>query len=66
MRTGRTRLICSALVVVITGAAVAIAGPIGFVGLELAGGFGLPLDLDESFGLLLQAQDRALRSWGEA
>lgn len=38
----------------------------GFVGLELAGGFGLPLDLDESFGLLLQAQDRALRSWGEA
>ncbi len=35
MRTGRTRLICSALVVVITGAAVAIAGPIGFVGLAV-------------------------------
>ena len=35
MRTGRTRLICSVLVVVITGAAVAIAGPIGFVGLAV-------------------------------
>lgn len=35
MRTGRTRLICSILVVVITGAAVAIAGPIGFVGLAI-------------------------------
>lgn len=35
MRTGRTRLICSILVVVITGAAVAIAGPIGFVGLAV-------------------------------
>jgi iron complex transport system permease protein len=35
MRTGRTRLICSLLVVVITGAAVAIAGPIGFVGLAI-------------------------------
>ena len=35
MRTGRTRLICSLLVVVITGAAVAIAGPIGFVGLAV-------------------------------
>jgi iron complex transport system permease protein len=35
MRTGRTRLICSVLVVVITGAAVAIAGPVGFVGLAV-------------------------------
>ncbi len=35
MRTGRTRLICSLLVVVITGAAVSIAGPIGFVGLAV-------------------------------
>jgi iron complex transport system permease protein len=33
MRTGRTRLICTLLVVVIAGAAVSIAGPIGFVGL---------------------------------
>jgi iron complex transport system permease protein len=35
MRTGRTRLFCSLLVVVITGAAVSIAGPIGFVGLAV-------------------------------
>jgi iron complex transport system permease protein len=35
MRAGRTRLICSLLVVVITGAAVAVAGPIGFVGLAI-------------------------------
>ena len=35
MHTGRTRLICSLLVVVITGAAVAVAGPIGFVGLAI-------------------------------
>ena len=35
MRTGRTRLICSVLVVVITGSAVALAGPIGFVGLAV-------------------------------
>jgi iron complex transport system permease protein len=35
MRTGRTRLICSLLVVVITGAAVSVAGPIGFVGLAI-------------------------------
>lgn len=33
MRTGRMRVLCSALVVVITGAAVSVAGPIGFVGL---------------------------------
>lgn len=35
MRTGRTRLICSILVVVVTGAAVSVAGPIGFVGLAI-------------------------------
>jgi iron complex transport system permease protein len=33
MRAGRTRLICSVLVVLITGAAVSAAGPIAFVGL---------------------------------
>lgn len=33
MHTTRTRLIASALVVLITGAAVSVAGPIGFVGL---------------------------------
>jgi iron complex transport system permease protein len=33
MQTGRIRIISSALVVVITGAAVSVAGPIGFVGL---------------------------------
>jgi iron complex transport system permease protein len=33
MRTGRTRAICTTLVVLITGAAVAVAGPIAFVGL---------------------------------
>ncbi|MGH2601419.1 MAG: FecCD family ABC transporter permease, partial [Dehalococcoidia bacterium] len=33
MRTGRTRAICSILVVLITGAAVSVAGPIAFVGL---------------------------------
>jgi iron-siderophore transport system permease protein len=35
MRVGRTRLLCSALVAVVTAAAVAIAGPIGFVGLAI-------------------------------
>lgn len=35
MHTGRTRVLCSALVVLITGAAVAAAGPIGFVGLAV-------------------------------
>lgn len=35
MNTGRTRIIASALVVLITGAAVAVAGPIGFVGLAV-------------------------------
>lgn len=33
MRTGRVRVIASAIVVIITGAAVAVAGPIGFIGL---------------------------------
>ncbi|GIW04325.1 MAG: siderophore ABC transporter permease [Thermomicrobiales bacterium] len=33
MRTARIRLLCSVLVVVMTGAAVSVAGPIGFVGL---------------------------------
>lgn len=33
MRTGRTRILCSLLVVLITGAAVSVAGPIGFLGL---------------------------------
>ncbi|HEU0165615.1 MAG TPA: iron ABC transporter permease, partial [Thermomicrobiales bacterium] len=33
MNTGRTRVISSVLVVIITGAAVSAAGPIGFVGL---------------------------------
>lgn len=33
MHAGRTRLIASALVVLVTGAAVSVAGPIGFVGL---------------------------------
>lgn len=35
MNTTRTRMICAALVVVITGAATAAAGPIGFVGLAV-------------------------------
>ena len=35
MNTARTRIICSVLVVVITGAAIAAAGPIGFVGLAV-------------------------------
>jgi len=35
MNTARTRLVCGALVVVITGAATAVAGPIGFVGLAV-------------------------------
>lgn len=33
MHTGRTRIIASVLVVLITGAAVSVAGPIGFIGL---------------------------------
>ena len=35
MNTARTRLICTLLVVLITGAAVAVAGPIAFVGLAM-------------------------------
>jgi iron complex transport system permease protein len=35
MRTTRIRVICSILVVLITGAAVSVAGPIGFVGLAV-------------------------------
>ena len=35
MNTGRVRLLCAALVVLITGAAVSVAGPIGFVGLAV-------------------------------
>jgi iron complex transport system permease protein len=35
MRTGRTRLLCAIVVVLITGAAVAVAGPIGFVALAI-------------------------------
>lgn len=35
MHTGRTRIVASFLVVMITGAAVAVAGPIGFVGLAV-------------------------------
>jgi iron complex transport system permease protein len=35
MQTGRVRLLCAALVVLMTGAAVAAAGPVGFVGLAV-------------------------------
>lgn len=35
MRPGRTRFVCSLLVAVVTGGAVAVAGPIGFVGLAV-------------------------------
>ena len=38
----------------------------GFATLEIAGGFGLPLSLDESFDRLLQMFVRALRSSGGA
>jgi AcrR family transcriptional regulator len=37
----------------------------GFVTLELAGGFGLPRDIDRSFAQLIAAHDHALRSWNE-
>jgi len=33
----------------------------GFVSLEAGGGFGIPLDLDESFNLLVATLDRGLR-----
>lgn len=36
----------------------------GFVDLEAAGGFGLPQEVDRSFDRLVEAMDRALRSWG--
>ena len=35
MNTSRVRLVCAGLVVIITGAAVSVAGPIGFVGLAV-------------------------------
>jgi Tetracyclin repressor-like, C-terminal domain len=35
----------------------------GFVMLENAGGFGLPRDVDRSFGQLVAAFDLAFRSW---
>jgi AcrR family transcriptional regulator len=37
----------------------------GFATLEIAGGFGLPLDLDESFDRLLQMLVRALQTAGD-
>ena len=35
----------------------------GFLVLEAAGGFGLPLDIDRSFDTLVGAIDRALSTW---
>ncbi|CAL9580931.1 hypothetical protein SUDANB121_05057 [Nocardiopsis dassonvillei] len=35
----------------------------GFVDLEVRGGFGLPQDVDESFGLLVEGFVRAYRDW---
>jgi AcrR family transcriptional regulator len=35
----------------------------GFVSLESAGGFGLPVDLDESYGRMVQVVVRELRRW---
>ena len=35
----------------------------GFVALELAGGFGLPVDVDASFDHAVAALDRALSTW---
>lgn len=35
----------------------------GFVTLETSGGFGLPVDIDRSFGRLVDGVDAALRSW---
>ncbi|MCY9784689.1 TetR/AcrR family transcriptional regulator [Nocardiopsis sp. EMB25] len=35
----------------------------GFVDLEAQGGFGLPEDVDESYGLLVEGFVRAFRSW---
>jgi AcrR family transcriptional regulator len=39
------------------------AGLHGFVSLELAGGFGLPVDVDRSFRQLVAALERALADW---
>jgi AcrR family transcriptional regulator len=38
----------------------------GFVSLELAGGFGLPLDLNETFALLLALLDIGLQGMGQS
>jgi AcrR family transcriptional regulator len=37
----------------------------GFVALEAANGFGIPQDLDRSYDLMVDALDRALRTWPE-
>ncbi|MET7748180.1 WHG domain-containing protein [Micromonospora sp. NPDC005367] len=36
----------------------------GFVSLEVAGGFGLPRDLDRSYDQMIGSLDAALRAWG--
>jgi AcrR family transcriptional regulator len=38
----------------------------GFVALEVAGGFGLPQDVDKSFARLIDALDTALRNWSSS
>nr|WP_269329409.1 TetR/AcrR family transcriptional regulator [Kineosporia babensis] len=38
----------------------------GFSTLEIAGGFGMPVDVDRSYDLLVQALCRSLGSWGSA
>ena len=38
----------------------------GFLVLEDAGGFGLPVDIDRSFDALVDALDRALATWPTA
>jgi hypothetical protein len=35
----------------------------GFVSLEQAGGFGLPVDIDHSYGQLVLALDHAFANW---
>jgi len=37
----------------------------GFVTLEMTGGFGLPADIDRSFGRLVQGLTRAFAQWGD-
>jgi hypothetical protein len=37
----------------------------GYATLEAAGGFGIPRDVDRSFGALLDGLDTMLRGWGE-